>query len=62
MADLDLSEYNGASLVGTAVTFLALSWISVFLRVYVRIFMMGCFQLDDYFMVLGQVRRQELSD
>ncbi|KAL2114554.1 hypothetical protein VUR80DRAFT_4537 [Thermomyces stellatus] len=55
MADLDLSEYNGASLVATSVTFLALSWISVLLRIYVRAFMTKCFQLDDWFMVVGQI-------
>lgn len=57
MADPGSSEYNGASLVATAVTFLALSWISVLLRIYVRAFMTNCFQLDDWFMVIGQVRR-----
>ena len=56
MADLDLSEYNGASLVATAITFLTLSWISVLLRIYVRAFRTNCFQLDDWFMVIGQVR------
>lgn len=61
MADLDLSEYNGASLVATSVTFLALSWISVLLRIYVRAFMTKCFQLDDWFMVVGQVQHQGSS-
>lgn len=55
MADPDLSEYNGAPLVATAVTFLALSWISVLLRIYVRAFMTNHFQLDDWFMLIGQV-------
>lgn len=57
MADqeLDLSEYNGASLVAASITFLALSWISVLLRGYVRLFMTKGFQLDDWFMVIAQV-------
>lgn len=57
MADqeLDLSEYNGASLVAASITFLALSWISVLLRGYVRVFMTKGFQLDDWFMIIGQV-------
>lgn len=58
MADPVLSEYNGAALVATAVAFLALSWISVLLRIYVRAFMTNCFQLDDWFMVIGQVRER----
>ena len=58
MADqeLDLSEYNGAPLVAASITFLALSWISVLLRGYVRVFMTKGFQLDDWFMIIGQVR------
>lgn len=56
MTSLDLNEYNGTSLVATAITFLTLSWISVLLRIYVRAFMTRFFQLDDWFMLIAQVR------
>ncbi len=51
----DLSEYNGGSLVASACTFLFLSWVSVFLRCYVRLFMTNGFQMDDWFMLIAQV-------
>lgn len=57
MADqqLDLSENNGSALVATAVVFLVLSWFSVGLRNYTRIFLMKSFQTDDWFMLIAQV-------
>ncbi|SPN98900.1 related to integral membrane protein pth11 [Cephalotrichum gorgonifer] len=57
MADphLDLSEYNGAALVATSIAFLALSWTSVILRGYVRIFMTNGLQPDDWLMIVAQL-------
>lgn len=54
--DIDLSETNGLSLVSTAGVFLALSWISVVLRTYTRAVLMKGFQLDDWIMLVAQVR------
>jgi hypothetical protein len=53
--ELDLTEYNGDSLLATAAVFLALSWISVILRTYTRAVLMKSFQLDDWFMLASQV-------
>ena len=48
------TESNGAPLVNTAAAFLALTWVSVLLRTYVRAIMLN-FQTDDWFMVIAQV-------
>ncbi|CAM1508416.1 Fc.00g052640.m01.CDS01 [Cosmosporella sp. VM-42] len=53
--DLDLTEYNGQSLVATAVIFLVVSWISVGLRTYTRAILMKSFQADDWFMLIAQL-------
>jgi hypothetical protein len=50
-----LDESNGHALVVTAAIFLALSWISVLLRGYVRAIMTRSFQLDDWLMLASQV-------
>lgn len=51
-----LDQYNGASLVVTSVIFLVLTWLSVALRTYVRAFMTNAFQMDDWLMLVAQVR------
>ncbi|KAJ9134651.1 Integral membrane family protein [Pleurostoma richardsiae] len=48
-----LNEDNGAALVGTAVSFLVLTYISVALRTYVRGFLTKGFQADDWLMLLA---------
>lgn len=53
--DVDLDEYNGDALLVTAITFLALSWIAVILRVWTRAILMKSFLLDDWFMLASQV-------
>lgn len=58
--DIDLTETNGAALVGTAIVFLVLSWISVALRTYTRAVVMTGFQLDDWLMLIAQVGRPPL--
>ncbi|KAH7166157.1 hypothetical protein EDB81DRAFT_277022 [Dactylonectria macrodidyma] len=57
MADheIDLTEENGIALVGTAIVFLAVSWISVALRTYTRAFLMKGYQADDWLMLVGQL-------
>ncbi|ETS80135.1 hypothetical protein PFICI_07664 [Pestalotiopsis fici W106-1] len=49
------TESNGGPLVSTAAAFLALSWVSVLLRTYVRAIMLKGFQADDWFMVIAQI-------
>lgn len=39
---------RGPELEGTIILFLALSWVTVVLRCYVRIRMIKCFAIDDY--------------
>lgn len=53
---IDLAEYNGGALVGTTVSFLVITYISVFLRCYVRTFLTNGFQVDDWLMLVAQVR------
>lgn len=48
-------EDKGPELFGVAVAFLILSWIAVTLRVYVRVWMLKSFGLDDYLIVASQV-------
>ncbi|KAK8038124.1 hypothetical protein PG994_014891 [Apiospora phragmitis] len=50
------TENNGYALIVTAIVFLTLTWISVFLRTYVRAYMTKGFQADDWLMLIGQVR------
>lgn len=56
-----LAQYNGASLVGTAVSFLAFTYISVGLRTYVRAFLTKGFLLDDWLMLAAQVWRTQFT-
>jgi hypothetical protein len=59
MADRDaayLAESNAWKLLSTMTIFLGLSWLSVALRIYTRAFLMNGLQLDDWLMLLSQVR------
>ncbi|KAK6075653.1 integral membrane family protein [Seiridium cupressi] len=49
------TESKGGALVGTAAAFLALSWLSVFLRTYVRAVMLKGFRADDWLMLVAQI-------
>ncbi|KAL2280435.1 hypothetical protein FJTKL_12655 [Diaporthe vaccinii] len=50
-----LAEYNGGALVGTAVSFLILTFFSVGLRTYVRGVLTNSFMADDWLMLAAQV-------
>lgn len=50
-----LAENNGGSLVGTAASLLALSWVTVGLRIYTRAVLMKSFMADDWLMLVAQV-------
>lgn len=50
-----LAEYNGGALVGTAVSFLVLTFLSVGLRTYVRGVLTNSFMADDWLMLGAQV-------
>lgn len=50
------TENNGYPLIITSIVFLTVTWVSVFLRTYVRAFMLNGFQADDWLMLIGQVR------
>jgi hypothetical protein len=56
MADFNPEDYNGEQLVVVSIFFLCLTFISVGLRVFVRIWIMKSFQWDDWLMVVAQVR------
>ncbi|KAL2676771.1 hypothetical protein Neosp_010537 [[Neocosmospora] mangrovei] len=51
---IDLSEDNSVALVSTVVVFMALSWLSVGLRSYTRVFLMKSYQMDDWLMLIAQ--------
>jgi hypothetical protein len=53
-------EYNGEQLVVVAVIFLAITWISVLLRVFVRLQITNSFQTDDWLMSVAQVSRSRI--
>lgn len=55
MANVNLAEDNGSALVGTAISFLGLTYFSVALRTYVRLVLTRNFQLDDWLMLVAQV-------
>ncbi|KAI1075871.1 hypothetical protein F5B20DRAFT_368620 [Whalleya microplaca] len=48
------TESNGSALVGTCAIMLILTWLSVFLRSYVRAFLTKGFQSDDWCMLAAQ--------
>jgi hypothetical protein len=53
--DFDLSENNGSALVTTSISLLVVTWISVILRGITRAILMKNIQIDDWFMLGGQV-------
>lgn len=50
------SDYNGGQLVAISVIFLVLTYLSVLLRFFVRLFITKSFQIDDWLMLAAQVR------
>lgn len=56
MGDLDPNDYNGNALIIVCTIFLALTYLSVGLRVFVRIKILKTFSLDDWLMIVAQVR------
>lgn len=50
------TDSNGGALVATAFTMLAISWLSVSLRSFVRAKLTNGFQWDDWLMLAAQVR------
>jgi hypothetical protein len=55
MAELDPKDYNGAQLAVVSIFLLTLTYLSVGLRVFVRIWIMKSFQWDDWLMLVAQV-------
>ncbi|KID77490.1 uncharacterized protein G6M90_00g096800 [Metarhizium brunneum] len=58
MADettVDLTEYNGGSLIAACTVLLITSWFAVGLRSYTRVFLMKSYQADDWLMLAAQV-------
>jgi hypothetical protein len=58
MADRPLvpvGENDGYPLLGTAVSFLTMTWISVLLRTYVRAVLTKNFEWDDWLLLVAQV-------
>lgn len=58
MADettVDLTEYNGGSLIAACTVLLIMSWFAVGLRSYTRVFLMKSYQADDWLMLVAQV-------
>lgn len=64
MADnaTDLDDYNGGALVGTAVSFMILTFFSVGLRTYVRGVLTKSFMADDWLMLAAQVRNRRRGE
>ncbi|KAE9369910.1 hypothetical protein N431DRAFT_381270 [Stipitochalara longipes BDJ] len=54
MAEFNPNDYNGEQLVIVSIFFLALTFVSVGLRVFVRIWIMKSFQWDDWLMLIAQ--------
>jgi len=52
---------KSAAILGVVGTFLALTWIAVFLRLYVRAFILKRMQLADYFIIFTEVSTLILS-
>lgn len=52
---VNLAEDNSSALIGTAITFLTLTYVSVSLRTYVRARLTRNFQVDDGLMLVAQV-------
>jgi len=47
----DDSDYRGPDIKAVAILFLTLTWISVSLRCYVRVFLTKLFRIDDWLAV-----------
>ena len=54
-ATVDLTEFNGSSLVVTAWVLLGLTYLSIVIRCYVRAVLTACFQIDDWLMLVSQL-------
>jgi len=48
-------ENRSPQVEAVAITFLALSWVAIILRCYVRFFMKKLFGIDDWFAVISLV-------
>ena len=53
--NLNPNDNNGGALVATCIAFLVLTWFSVLIRFYTRIFITKSFQGDDWLMAVSQV-------
>jgi hypothetical protein len=53
---MDAREYNGADIVAVSVVFLALTYLAVPLRCFVRIWITEAFKADDWLLIMAQVR------
>lgn len=53
---MDPDAYNGGQLVAAAAAFLPITWVSVMLRVFVRVKLTKSFHADDWLMLVSQVR------
>ena len=50
-------DFRGPDIKAVAILFLTLSWISVTLRCYVRVFMTKLFRIDDWLALATLVRQ-----
>lgn len=53
---MDLEKNNSSGLVGVAVSLLVLTHLCVLLRSYARAMLTKNFQMDDWLMIVSQVR------
>jgi hypothetical protein len=60
--NVDLSQDASPALIVTCAVLLPLTWLAVGLRIYVRAYMTKSFQIDDWFMVIAQVRPRVASE
>jgi hypothetical protein len=56
MGTSDENDYNGGQLVVIAVIFLFLTYLSTLLRFFVRIVITKSYQIDDWLMLVAQVK------
>jgi len=54
-------DYNGSDLVAVAITFLALTYVFIFVRIFVRLRIMRAFWADDWFLLMAQVNQSTES-
>jgi len=62
MGALDPNDYNGNELIIVCVVFLTLTYLSVGLRVFVRVWRLKGFEYDDWLMLVAQVCLHGSSD